>query len=46
MIKGTVIEGGSIAGNARKQLEASIGQSVISPLNAHTPNLLDVKENE
>ena len=34
----TVIEGGSIAGNARKQLEASIGQSVISPLNAHTPN--------
>lgn len=44
--KNTVVEGGSIAGNARKQLEASIGQSVISPLNAHTPNLLDVKENE
>lgn len=40
----TVIEGGSIAGNARKQLEASIGQSVISPLNAHTPNLLETKE--
>ena len=42
----TVIEGGSIAGNARKQLEASIGQSVISPLNAHTPNLLETKDNE
>lgn len=44
--KDTVVEGGSIAGNARKQLEASIGQSVISPLNAHTPNLLYTKENE
>ena len=42
----TVIEGGSIAGNARKQLEASIGQSVISPLNALTPNLLETKDNE
>ena len=41
----TVIEGGSIAGNARKQLEASIGQSVLSPLNAHTPNLLEIKDN-
>ena len=44
--KDTVVEGGSIAGNARKQLEASIGQSVISPLNAHTPNMLDTKEDE
>ena len=44
--KDTVVEGGSIAGNARKQLEASISQSVISPLNAHTPNLLSTKENE
>ena len=42
----TVIEGGSIAGNARKQLEASIGESVISPLNALTPNLLETKDNE
>ena len=42
----TVIEGGSIAGNARKQLESSIGQSVISPLNALTPNLLETKDNE
>ena len=41
----TVIEGGSIAGNARKQLESSINQSVISPLNAHTPNLLETKDN-
>lgn len=44
--EGTVIEGGSIAGNARKQLEASIGESVISPLNALTPNLLEAKDNE
>ena len=44
--EGTVIEGGSIAGNARKQLEASIGESVISPLNALTPNLLETKDNE
>ena len=42
----TVIEGGSIAGNARKQLETSIGESVISPLNALTPNLLEIKDNE
>ncbi len=42
----TVIEGGSIAGNARKQLESAIGQSVISPLNALTPNLLETKDNE
>lgn len=44
--KDSVIEGGSIAGNARKQLEASIVQSVISPLNAYTPNLLDTKDSE
>ena len=42
----TVIEGGSIAGNARKQLETSIGQSVLSPLNALTPNLLETKDDE
>ena len=41
----TVVGGGSIAGNARKQLETAIGQSVISPLNAHTPNLLETKDN-
>lgn len=44
--KDTVIEGGSIAGNARTQLEAVIGESVISPLNALTPNLLDTKNSE
>lgn len=39
--KTTVLEGGSIAGNARKELEEKIGRSVISPLNAQSPNLLD-----
>ena len=39
--KGTVIEGGTIAGNARKDLEERIGRSVISSLNAQIPNLLD-----
>lgn len=34
-------EGGSIAGNARKELESKLGKSVISPLNAEEPNLLD-----
>lgn len=41
----TVIEGGSIAGNARKELESRIGHSVISPLNATEPMSLD-KTNE
>lgn len=40
--KSTVVEGGTIAGNARKDLEGRIGRSVISPLNAQSPNLLDV----
>lgn len=42
--KKTVIDGGSIAGNARKELEAKLGRSVISPYNASTPELLDVEE--
>lgn len=42
--KGTVLEGGAIAGNARKELEERIGRSVISPLNAQSPNLLDNSE--
>lgn len=42
--KETVLEGGTIAGNARKELEARIGQSVISPLNAQAPNLLDATQ--
>ena len=39
--KETVISGGTIAGNARRELEQRIGKSVISPLNAQTPFLLD-----
>lgn len=42
--KQTVLEGGNIANNARKELEQSIGQSVISPLNAQSPQLLDVSD--
>lgn len=42
--KQTVVEGGSIAGNARKELEGKLGHSVISPLNASTPDLLDNKK--
>lgn len=42
--KETVLEGGAIAGNARKELEERIGRSVISPLNAESPNLLDDSE--
>lgn len=38
------IQGGNIAKNAREALEAQIGHSVISPLNANTPNLLDDKQ--
>ena len=34
-------EGGSIAGNARKELESKIGKSVLSPHNAENPYLLD-----
>lgn len=44
--RSTVIEGGNIAGNARKELERTIGHSVISPLNAETPDLLEVSEDE
>lgn len=33
--------GGSIAGNARKELEKQLGRSVISPTNATTPKYLD-----
>ena len=42
--KSTVVEGGTIAGNARRDLEEKIGHSVISPLNAQEPNLLDISE--
>lgn len=39
--KETVIEGGTIAGNARKELESKLGKSVISPYNAQEPALLN-----
>ena len=42
--KRSVIDGGSIAGNARRELEAKLGRSVISPFNASTPELLDDNE--
>lgn len=38
--------GGTIAGNARKELEAQLGRSVISPLNASEPELLDDSGND
>lgn len=34
-------DGGSIAGNARKELEKKLGRKVISPLNAKNPGLLN-----
>lgn len=37
-------EGGSIAGNARREIEGRVGKSVISPANAQTPTLLDETE--
>ena len=39
--KGVAIEGGAIAGNARKELEEKLGRSVISPSNASDPPALD-----
>ena len=42
----TVVDGGSIAGNARKELESKLGRSVISPLNASDPILLDEDEDK
>jgi len=39
--KKVVKEGGSVAGNARIDLEERLGRSVISPLNAKEPKLLD-----
>ena len=44
--KGIVQEGGSIAGNARKELENKLGQSVLSPLNAEAPNALYIQNND
>ena len=39
--KEVTISGGEIAGNARKELEAKLGRSVVSSSNAATPELLD-----
>lgn len=39
-------EGGSIAGNARKELESKLGRSILSPLNAEDPDLLDENYDE
>jgi hypothetical protein len=39
-------EGGSIAGNARKELEEKLGHDVLSPLNASNPLLLDDSDKE
>lgn len=40
------LEGGKIAGNARKELEQQLGHSVISPLNATTPSQLNIKNKD
>lgn len=42
--KEIAMDGGAIAGNARKELEQKLGHSVISPLNATDPPSLEVKE--
>lgn len=39
--KDVTIQGGEIAKGAREALEKQLGRSIISPLNANTPNLLD-----
>ena len=44
--KTVAAEGGSIAGNARKELEQHLGESVISPLNASDPPLLFTQHKE
>lgn len=43
--KEVTISGGEIAGNARKELEAKLGRTVISSSNATTPELLDDAKN-
>lgn len=44
--KTATLAGGKIAANARKDLEKQLGRSVISPLNATAPNMLDDKRNK
>ena len=43
--KEVTISGGEIAGNARKELEAKLGRTVISTSNVATPELLDDMKN-
>lgn len=38
--------GGTVAKNARKDIESQIGESVISPLNAKDKNALEIKKND
>lgn len=42
--KDITVKGGEIALGAREALEKQLGKSVLSPLNAKTPNLLDDKD--
>lgn len=42
--KKVTIQGGNIARNAKEELEKQLGRSVISSINASTPNLLDDKK--
>lgn len=44
--KEVTISGGEIAGNARKELEAKLGRTVICSSNATTPELLDDSKNK
>lgn len=41
--KNVAIDGGTIAGNARRELEARTGKKVVSSKNAKNPKLLDEK---
>ena len=41
--KTVAIDGGTIAGNARRELEARTGKKVVSSKNAKNPKLLDEK---
>lgn len=43
---GIAREGGTVAGDARKNIEQRIGKTVISPLNASDKNALDVADQE
>ena len=42
--KQVAIDGGTIARNARLDLERQLGQSVISPLNASNPPALEINQ--